>query len=458
MSEHSNGIKKKVLARIKSSIFERTLSVAKIGLNSGIKYAAQKTLGNDKAKFYSDQAEYITKELGQLKGSLMKAGQMLSMYGEYFFPPEANAILKQLQSDSPALDWISMKPHIESLMSPELLDLLEIEPVAIGTASMGQVHVARIKSTGEKIALKIQYPGVDKAIDSDIRALKKLLQISKIIPSSIDLNPVMAEIKLMLLQELDYNLEANHTERYAQLVSELTDHQQRFKVPKVFRQFSSEKVLATEYLEGLKADHPMVQALSQQRRNRLAENFLELYQTEIFKWNFIQTDPHLGNYKIQIDSNGHDRLALLDFGATKEFPIAFMSVYRKMVRGAIIGDEELFSSGAKGLGFITETDSEAYIQAFTNFCFQTVEPFFLPEDPRNKDNKVNASGEYHWKQTDLPSRVVKNAIQFKNFDLRTPPQDIIFLDRKTGGVFIFLSVLHAHINGRKIVEPFLKQT
>ena len=75
---------------------------------------------------------------------------------------------------------------------------------------------------------------------------------------------------------------------------------------------------------------------------------------------------------------------------------------------------------------------------------------------RNLDGKVQPDGTYNWKQTDLPGRVVKKAMQFKNFDLRSPPQEILFLDRKTGGVFIFLSVLSADINARKIIEPFLK--
>lgn len=456
MSEDSNNSKPGI-SRIKSSIFERTLSVAKIGIHTGLKYAAQKTLGQDKAEFYSEQAQYITKELGQLKGSLMKAGQMLSMYGEYFFPPEANSILKQLQSDSPALHWAAMKPHLESLMSPELLERLDIDTVALGTASMGQVHKAKIKKTGESIVLKIQYPGVENAIESDITSLKKLLQFSKIIPSSIDLNPVMNEIKTMLTQELDYLLEAELTEKYSRLIDSIPESRLKFKVPKVYREFSSQKILATEYIPGLKADHQLVQNLSQDRRNRLAENFLQLYQYEIFHWNFVQTDPHLGNYKIQIDPQGNDRLALIDFGASKEFPTPFIDFYRKMIKGAITGEKVDFYAGARGLGFIVDNDKPEYIKAFTDFCFQTVEPFFHPDDPRNNDGKVNSEGFYHWKQTDLPSRVMKNALQFKNFDLRSPPQDILFLDRKTGGVFIFLSVLQAHINGRKIVDPFINQ-
>lgn len=449
---NSNNSSKPALSKIKSSLFERSFSVAKMGLNLGLKYAASKASGQSQDDFLINQAKYISSELGELKGSLMKAGQMLSMFGEYFFPPQANEFLKTLQTDSPPVEWSIMKAHLESYLPSELIDELEIDPVSLGTASMGQVHKATIKNTGEKIALKIQYPHLEKAIDSDIKALKTLLQFSKIIPSELDLDPVLNEVKFMLRQELNYEMEADLTEKYKALV----EGDQRFIVPKVYRRYSGHQVLATEYLEGFKADHPLVQGLSQNRRNRLAENFIELYFKELFLWNNVQTDPHLGNYKIQIDSLGFDRIVLLDFGATRTFESPFIDDYRNMIQGSIQNNKDLFIQASKNLGFIIDKDSDDYIKVFESYCYEIIEPFMNYDDPRNNKQQIGADGCYHWKNTDLPSRVVKKAYQFKNFDLRTPPKDILFLDRKTGGVFIFLSVLKAHINARKIVDPFFK--
>jgi predicted unusual protein kinase regulating ubiquinone biosynthesis (AarF/ABC1/UbiB family) len=446
------------ISKIKSSIFERTLSVAKIGLNAGMKYASQRATGKmqgDKYdQFMTSQAKYITSELGQLKGSLMKAGQMLSMYGEYFFPPEANRFLKLLQTDSPPLEYVAIHKCLEKYLSAELLDELEIETECIGSASMGQVHRAIVKSTGEKIALKIQYPDVDLAIDSDIKSLKTLLNVSKILPSGLNLDPVMQEIKTMLHQELDYTTEALFTKKYYEKLYSDSEFAKKYVVPKVIDRYSNQKILATEYIEGFKADHPLIQTLSQKRRNQLAINFLDLYQKEIYEWNLIQTDPHLGNYKIQIDPMGNDRLVLLDFGATRELDTEFIQSYRRMIMGSVTGDINILHTACRELGFIKDGDSAEYLQAFTDFCFETVEPFWAPDDIRNTSNKVDADGFYHWKDTDLPARVVKRAMQFKNFDLRTPPKEILFLDRKTGGVFIFLSVLKAHINARKVIEPY----
>lgn len=443
--------KPKKLNQIKSSLFSRSLSVAKLGLNAGLKYAGTKIANKSFDDFVTSQAGAFTKEFGELKGSLMKAGQMLSMYGEYFFPPQANQVLKTLQSDSPAIEWPVMRSYLEQYFTDEQIDSLEIEPEPIGTASMGQVHKAKILETGEIIALKIQYPDVDKAIDSDVAALKTLLKVSKILPDGIDLTAVFEEIKIMLRQELDYELEANLTREYCNFLK----GDNRFVVPRVFDSYSNKKVLATQYIEGLRADHPMVQSLSSNRLNRLAENFLSLYFKEIFEWNLVQTDPHLGNYKVQIDPQGQDRLVLLDFGASRRFSEDFIRSYKNLIRGSVLNDETLFLKAGRELGFIKDSDSAEYIKIYTEFCYETVEPFWSPEDPRNKLKKIAPDGTYHWKQSDLPGRVVKKALQFKNFDLRTPPREIIFLDRKTGGVFIFLSILKANINARKIIEPYL---
>lgn len=459
MSDNSNN-SFKTLSKIKSSIFERTLSVAKIGLNAGIKYAAHKATGQMSGEKYDQfmtaQAKYITGELGQLKGSLMKAGQMLSMYGEYFFPPEANQFLKMLQTNSPALDYEVIYACLQKYLSEEQISELEIEKECIGSASMGQVHRAVIKATGEKIALKIQYPDVDLAIDSDVKSLKTLLNMSKILPSGLNLDPVMEEIKAMLHQELDYTTEAKLTQKYYEKLHEEPEFAKKYVVPRVYNRYSNGKILATEYIEGFKADHPLVQSLSQKRRDQLAIHFLDLYQKEIFQWNLIQTDPHLGNYKIQIDALGNDRIVLLDFGATSTMSETFISSYRRMIKGSVTGDTALLHQACRELGFIQDGDSEEYITVFTEFCFSTVEPFWNYDDSRNTLKKVDEQGMYHWKQNDLPGRVVKKAIQFKNFDLRSPPKEILFLDRKTGGVFIFLSVLNAHINARKVIDPYFK--
>lgn len=382
------------------------------------------------------QSQKLTEELGLLKGSLMKAGQLLAVYGEYFFPPEANQFLKSLQSDSPAVAW----PEIERILKSELGEnykLLIIQTESIGSASLGQVHPAEIVSTKNKIAVKVQYPGVSQAIRSDLKAIKTILKLLQLLPADLDMDSLFVEIQSMLEQELNYSTEADYTEKYSQLLQ----NDNRYRVPKIYRDFSTQQILTTSLESGVRADSPQVLNRSQEDRNLLAENFLDLYFKEIFEWGLVQTDPHLGNYLI--DGN---QIVLLDFGACRQYDEKFLSSYRKMIKYAILQDAKNLRKVAKELKFIDDSDNADIQILFEKFCLMIVEPF------------LDKSGVYDWNGTDLPKRATQVLMEIiKKFHLKTPPKEILFLDRKMGGVFIFLSVLKAKINGAKIIAPYLSR-
>ncbi|MGZ6472855.1 MAG: ABC1 kinase family protein [Bdellovibrio sp.] len=404
-------------------------------------------------RLLQNQASLISTELGELKGSLMKAGQMLSMYGEHFLPPEANQLLKSLQSNSAPLSWEAIEPTLKKNLSPEKLEQLEIEHEALASASMGQVHRARIKSSGENIVLKIQYPNVDRAIDSDLRALRTLLGTLKLLPKDLNMDPIFSEVREMLIQETNYELEANLTEHFFNLLKE----DNRFIVPRVIKEFSGEKILATSYEQGLQADDPLIQSLPQERRNKFALNFLDLYFREIFEWGVVQTDPHSGNYRIRINAQGDDQLILFDFGATRVYDENFIVPYRRMIKGSLLNDRDIFLKAALQLKLIQEEDSPELKKLFEEFCLEMVEPFIAYKDPRNTTGQIGSDGTYDWKNTDLPQRLSKKIFQvIKSHSWRTPPREIIFLDRKTGGVFIFLSILRAKICGRDLLLKYLE--
>lgn len=441
-------------------MLSRSLSLAKLTVKAGAS-AAQHTISHTFknealkeagwARLLKDQATLLANEFGELKGSFMKAGQMLSMYGEYFLPPEANQMLKALQSDSVPLHWQAIEPLLRDRLGDKIHEL-EIDPQALACASMGQVHRARIKATGEDIILKIQYPGVDKAIDSDLKALKTLLGATKILPQDFNLTPVFAEIKTMLRQEVDYALEAKLTHEFY----ERLHGDPRFVVPRVFSHYCSDKILALSYENGSRVEDALVQNLSQERRNRLAKNYLELYFKEIFEWSVVQTDPHSGNYKIRVQADGQDQLILFDFGATRTYPQNFIVPYRRMIASLLKNDVPAFREAAQQIGFLNQDDSEALTNSLQEFCFETVEPFLAPEDPRHQ-GRVAEDGTYDWKNTDLPQRVSQKGLSLiRNFKWRTPPPEILFLDRKTGGVFIFLSLLKARINGRELLLRYIQ--
>ena len=453
----------KDLKKIKSSIFGRSLSLARLTVSSGSKLVGSKLQSSFKnaeekdlrwQQFLTESAASFANEFGQLKGSVMKAGQMLSMYGEYFLPQEANAFLKSLQSDSPALVFSEIEKILVHQLGREKVSELEIETKPIGTASMGQVHRARIRSTGELIALKVQYPGVGEAIESDLKALRSIMNLIKVLPKGPAVDHIFNEIHSMLKQELNYELEKEETIRYAQRLKD----DPRFVVPRVYERYSTGQVLTTSYEKGLRADDPKVQQLSQERRDQLGLNYLDLYFKELFDWGVVQTDPHLGNYAIRLHPQEKDQLILYDFGAVRAYPSSFLQPYYRMIQAAMNHDSQALRAAALELKFIQENDPPELIQYFEDFCLGTIEPFLAPDDPRMKnDPAMLPDGRYDWHKSQLPTRLSKIVwAMIQKFELRAPPQEILFLDRKTGGVFIFESVLQTKIRARDLLLLSIK--
>lgn len=452
----------KQLNKIKSSVLQRGLSLTKLTVNTGAKVAGHgiaTIFANDKEKqekwqkFLTSQAKTFSRELGELKGSLMKAGQMISMYGELFLPPEANEFLKTLQSQSPPLAYSEIEKILKAQLPPEKLAQLEIDPVSIGSASLGQVHKAKIKATGEFIALKVQYPGVEQAIESDLKAMRSFMKMLNFLPGELQTDVLFTEVKEMLKQEVQYKLEAQQTKRYR----ELFKNDSRFVIPQIYDEFSTDKILATSFEKGISPDDPLVKSLSQERRNKLGMNYLDLYFNELFIHSYVQTDPHLGNYKIRLNPNGEDQLVLLDFGAVREYGAEFMKYYRRMVKASLLRDEKALEKAALDLKFIGGSDAPELKELFKKFCLMTVEPFLDPTDLHLPKDLMDSNGNYDWKKSDLPKRLTEILMKIiKGFPLRTPPRELVFLDRKTGGVFIFLSVLGAKIRARELILKHLE--
>uniref|UniRef100_UPI0035150FA9 AarF/UbiB family protein n=1 Tax=Limnobacter sp. TaxID=2003368 RepID=UPI0035150FA9 len=200
------------LERIKTGAFERNVALTKMGVGAGAKIAGhtvrnffRKADSREQANraFYREQAKVLADELGRLKGSVMKAGQMLSLYGQYFLPEEAVEVLAGLQDNTPAVSWSFVEPQLVAALGPSTLEKLDIQTRPIAAASLGQAHLATIKASGEKVVVKIQYPGVADAIDTDIKTLSRLISATRLAPKALDLQGVFGELREMLVRECD---------------------------------------------------------------------------------------------------------------------------------------------------------------------------------------------------------------------------------------------------------------
>jgi predicted unusual protein kinase regulating ubiquinone biosynthesis (AarF/ABC1/UbiB family) len=260
-----------------------------------------------------------------------------------------------------------------------------------------------------------------------------------LLPKLPALDSVFAEIKAMLKQELDYEQERKELEFFRTALA----NDDRFVLPEPIPTYSTKKILAMTYLPGTRVDSAEVKNLSQSRRNTLGEAALSLYLDELFIHQAVQTDPHFGNYRIQINSNGGDKIVLYDFGAVRRLEKDFIEKYRELLASVFHHDKERFFSAAEKLKMLERSDPEDLIDLFFQLCCLIVEPF------------TNKS--FDWGKDDLPKRVTKTTAEmFKGYQLRTPPRELVFLDRKMTGMYVFLSVLGVQIDASKILQKHLK--
>src|SRR5699024_1785579 len=191
---------------------------------------------------------------------------------------------------------------------------------------------------GKELVLKIQYPGVAQAIDSDLRALVRLLKLSRLVPITEQFNEWLDEIREMLKREVDYDLEAHTTEYFRELLKE--DH--RFVVPTVVPEYSTHNILCMTFEEGTPITDVNVDALAQERRNHIGRAIMELCCMEVFQWNKMQTDPNFGNYLLRLrdDPNQRDQVVLLEFGAIRDSEHTTLGPGREKIRASWDHDKE----------------------------------------------------------------------------------------------------------------------
>ncbi|MEW6166728.1 MAG: AarF/ABC1/UbiB kinase family protein [Pseudomonadota bacterium] len=447
---------------VKLTPLQRNAALARMGAGIGARFVAHsaRNLFRDagrrsaaNAAFYREQAQKLVEQLGQLKGSAMKAGQLLALYGAHFLPEDAVRILGQLHDLSQPVPWRSLEPTVRRSLGAAAMAQIEIDETAIGAASLGQVHRARRKSDGLALCLKIQYPGVAEAIDSDLRTLSRLLVLSRMMPRGLDLRPMFDELRQMLHQEVDYRRELRYTQLYAARLGA----DPRFFVPRMLPEYCGLRVLTMSYEAGRPVGDPQIQGLPQARRKRYADALLDLFLTELFEWGMVQTDPNFGNYLFRPDGAGGDAIVLLDFGAVRRFRPAFVEAYAEVVRGALLGEHARILRGAAAIGILREDFPPSVLEGFARMCEALVEPFAEPQRSGPLAGLWNEHGEYRWGRSDLPERAaLATAASTLTVHFRLPPREIVFLHRRLTGLFMLLAALDAEFDGRERLRRALK--
>lgn len=421
--------KMKKLSQLKSSGISRGLFAARSAARMIPSLLSRETDPRELLKtLVGSSVNQFVNDVGEMKGSILKAAQILSLYGEYYLPPEINDILKKVQSQGHFLAWDKVEP----LLSPRVRSEISIEPEPVAAASIGQVHLGTIKATGERVAVKIQYPGVRKAIDLDIKLIKTIFGLSRVLPKKVNLDPVYGEIKRVLLEEMDYIKEAKKHAEYAEVIKPL----EGLSVPKLYPEFSNDCTIVSEFIDGVPLS--TLPDMSVEEKNRIGELLFRLFFQEIFCGNLIQTDSHPGNFLLK-----KGELYAIDFGACLEYPEHDLQMYRDMLKVIYQKDREgfflLLDKAAEGKGK-TEIDREL----LWKYCVMAATPLH--------------SENFDWGATKLPDEILPVATELvKTSSVDVPPHEFLFLDRKILGLFSLLRSLGARFNVHAIAEKYLSE-
>ena len=457
MSKKRRGLKHKAIPR--------SLSVSLAGLRAGgalaVDSAMQKVMGRKPADGESDFAQreaarFVT-ELGRLKGTYVKIGQMMALFGEHFLPPVLSEALHELGDQTEPLHWDALESAVRVSLG-DRFDELDIEPEAIAAASLAQVHLARIRRTGERICLKIQYPGLAEVIDSDFDAVVRMLLLARWVKAGRDLDGWLGSMREHLHNEIDYAREARLTDSMVELAHGVEIRGVRFSVPRTHPRYCSDMVLALDYMEGCSVTDERVSGLSQERRNALAESMLELFFLELYEWGCLQTDPNFGNYLLKLDDRrkriGDDALVLLDFGSVLDCDEEFLFHLRHIIDAGMMQDVDRLVEHLIGLDCLPPDPSDEARQLFADFCQHLLEPLRHPAEL--PPEYLNEQGEYCWGESRLMRRAGKRAVaSAASRHFRTPSRDFALIARKLTGVFTFIDVLRAEFNAHDKVRVYI---
>jgi len=407
---------------------------ARVGVNVGgvaAKVASSRLFGSslDKEKHAADLAT----ALGGLKGPLMKVGQILSTVPD-LVPPEYAAELSQLQSNAPPMGWPFVRRRMQAELGPDWekrFAAFERQPAA--AASLGQVHRATAKD-GTALAVKLQYPDMQSAVEADLTQLKMLFSVYRRIDSSIDTREIYEEIGARIREELDYGREARH----ALLYKIMLDGAPIVRVPEVEPNLSTGRLLTLTWLEGGRLldfrDRPL------DERNRIATAMFTAWWSPFAHYGVIHGDPHLGNYTVFEEDGVAAGINLLDYGCIRIFPPAFVAGVVDLFHGLLEDDRARVVGAYESWGF--KGLSNELIDAL-NIWARFIYAPLLDDRVRTIADGV-APAEYGRREAFRVHQVLKEKGPV------TVPREFVFMDRAAIGLGAVFLHLKAEMNFHRL--------
>jgi predicted unusual protein kinase regulating ubiquinone biosynthesis (AarF/ABC1/UbiB family) len=285
----------------------------------------------------------VADELARMRGAAMKIGQLLSMDAGEFLPPELAQILARLRDQANIMPPSQLGQVLEQGWGPgwrRNFKRFDVRPIA--AASIGQVHRARTKD-GRDLAIKVQYPGVAKSIDSDVTNVGALLRLSGLLPKGFEIAPYLTEARRQLHEETDYGREGAQLQRFFQWL----EGAHSFIIPRFHSDLSTPQILAMSFVDG-KPIETLAEA-DAAIRNRVMTDLIDLTLREVFSFGAMQSDPNFANY---LYDAGTQRIVLLDFGAARDLDPGVTQAYAGLLRAGFSGDAGGLLDASVALGIV----------------------------------------------------------------------------------------------------------
>lgn len=377
----------------------------------------------------------VTLQLGQMRGAAMKLGQLISMDTGDFLPPELTDIFARLRADAqhmpPAQLNMVMTRHWGKDWRGQFT---RFDDTPIAAASIGQVHRA-LTLDQQDVAIKIQYPGVRRSIDSDVDNVAALLRLSNLLPKTLDVTTLLEEAKRQLHEEADYAREGAYLKRFGELLVDTPE----YAVPAFYAPLSGKNVLAMSFIDSVPIES-MISA-PQAERDRIMTLLIELVVRELFEFRLMQTDPNFANYRYDPITR---QVVLLDFGATRALPQSMVTKYRTLLKMGIKGDKDGVLAAVLDIGFMNRQTTQQNSLEIDRLITTAI-------------NMIQQPGPFDFGRTDFITDIrdegMTIAADRRNWHI--PPSDTLFVQRKLGGVFLLASRFKARVDVNRILARYM---
>ena len=376
----------------------------------------------------------VTDQLSRLRGAAMKLGQMISLDAGDVLPAELTAILSKLRDSAHFMPPAQLQRVLDTEWGAGWRRRFKhFEATPIAAASIGQVHRATMPD-GRVLAIKVQYPGIAASIDADVDNVGSLLRLSSLLPTTLDIAPLLSEAKRQLHEEADYLREADQMRRYQALLAE----NPAFILPAPVDELSGKNVLAMDFIKGQPIE--TLASAPQETRDAVMSALITLTLRELFEFGYMQTDPNFANFRWQAESQ---RIVLLDFGAARAVPPHIVAAYRELMVAGLTEDRAALRAALLSIGFVAPATLDRHGPAIDAMIDILIEHLGRP-------------GLFDFADRSFVDRVRHHAetIVADRAAWHIPPADTLFVQRKVSGTALLAVRMQARMPLRDEVARF----